>query len=939
MCPTAPTKALSTASKDSSTGTPCSGSAVAVEYSQYPPDWPSPKGTIDLERHDLPHFSSSLEWWYLNAHLDVADVKTKKKKKSKKGSNDEHDNDSDEQHPGFALFATFFRKIIYYDEDTKEYVYAHVCSWAVMDLKTEKYYNVSLVDKRTPELLLKALELNPDMIQDTRLRRATVEMLLKGNIAYPDRLLKRDPLILGKNLTRLPDIGVEGSPTPWIPTRNDEADEEEEDDKTQKKSANKNSTKNKKSSCCCFGKNIANSIAGVPRLTLDYDGNTFSRNSDGSYNLFLEDKDVHHVKVDIRFVPQTDPIRNGIDGVVDGEGNVEDMFYYMLPHCKVQGTVVIPDEDDKESKLTKNQFFVIDDKTGEKTSPSVVKTHTHKVTGTGWYDHEFGRNKKTATGDEDADDEPVFDGSVVEVQKMSVKHKKEINLNPFKDSSWNWLSLQFDNGYQLCCSEFFIHSSMDHDQRANDTAKSMIALVDPDGQRHKIDAGDFTFSATGQEWVSMRTFRGYPVNWELTVPSMNIQLQLKATFAQQEFATVISKPAFWEGCIRATGVFHGKPVAGKGFVERNGFCSPKTLTLEHFFKNVSRETLKSVQNILPFNPSSDKFSELVSHKKNAHYTEFIDNQQFSKAMVEPIRCILDRGGKSWRSYAALACCDMVGGNSQLVSNWLALPELMHVGSLIVDDVEDRSDIRRGGPCSHIMYGEDVAINAGSFCYFLGQTCVYQADGASLQQKNDVYNLYFEAMRAAHCGQAMDIHGLDYMMPDVVENGGDLCRQRVIAIHRLKSAVPASSLAGMGCTLGGGSELQSKGLADYFEALGIAFQIVDDVLNLKGFRDGLKTMGEDITAGKVTYPIAKAMSRLEKEDRAKLWEIVSSRPEDTETIGEAVALIDKVDGIDDSYKEAKDIMEEAWHKLDPLVVDSMTKVNLRAFSWYVLDRTY
>lgn len=102
---------------------------------------------------------------------------------------------------------------------------------------------------------------------------------------------------------------------------------------------------------------------------------------------------------------------------------------------------------------------------------------------------------------------------------------------------------------------------------------------------------------------------------------------------------------------------------------------------------------------------------------------------------------------------------------------------------------------------------------------------------------------------------------------------------------------------------------------------IISQIVDDVLNLRGFEGGLKTTGEDITAGKVTYPIAKAFSRLEKADRVKLWQIVSSKPEDLETVLKAIALIDQVGAIESSFNDAKELIEEAYQKLDPMFIDS------------------
>lgn len=954
----------------SSSSNGSSNNATNAANSYYPTDWPAPNVPIDLDIHDLPHFSSSAEWWYVNAHLDVTATekddtttnkrkgkKKKKKPKKKKAPNDEKE--EEEQHPGLSLFASFFRRVIDYDDTTKEYVYGHGITWAVSDHSNKKYYNVSLLAKRTPEDLLATLkgEHSDDFMSDQRLKRATIELLEKGVLAYPDRLLQKDPLILGRDLSRLPaESGWQGKSIQelYAAAGTNKKMNTVLPEQTKQEDANTDD-KPKKTSCCCFGRGAATSIlasvassGGLPRLSLDFDNNCLTRNKDGSYDLVLIDPDVHHVQVKLHFVPNTEAIRNGIDGVVDGEGAIEDMFYYSLPHCTVTGTVTLPEEikeDRNDAKIQRKDFFVIageedmvdtsvgaaaNGKTGKTmiTRPP-VQTYTHQVSGTGWYDHQFGVRNESKKRASDKKENDLLHQDIVDAAKKDSKVVKP-------DAWWTWLSLQLGNGYQLCCSEHFLFH--DHRDREHSQHKFMMTLVDPQGKRHQVDQVDMTFETVGDYWCSMRTFRDYPVKWAVKVPSRGIDITVEAVFAQQEFATIVSAPAFWEGCVKAKGTFNGKEVTAKGFVERSGFAPPNTISMEYFFKCVSRETLKSVHKILPFNPTGDKFNELVSRKENTHYTEYIDSEQYSKAMVEPIRAIIDRGGKSWRSYAALACCDMVGGNSQDVQDWLALPELMHVGSLIVDDVEDRSTIRRGGPCSHLLYGEDVAINAGTNCYFLGQICVYQGNGDP-QQQVDIYNLYFEALRAAHSGQAMDIHGLEYMMPDVVENGGDLCRQRVLAIHRLKSAVPASSLAGMGCKLGGGSKTQSKALSDYFEALGIAFQIVDDVLNLKGFRDGLKTKGEDITAGKVTYPIAKAMGRLEKQDRSKLWDLVSSKPEDIEIIGEAVALIDKVHGIDDSYKEAKDIMEDAWRKVDPLLRDSMVKLNLRAFSWYVLDRTY
>lgn len=522
-------------------------------------------------------------------------------------------------------------------------------------------------------------------------------------------------------------------------------------------------------------------------------------------------------------------------------------------------------------------------------------------TGSAWYDHEFGRHRDESKNEE---------------------------IDLAKDVAWNWIAAQFNDGTQLTAYDLVELDTNKH-------SSSHLIMIDEKGNRKQIN--DFTFTSVGEYWTSTRTFQDYPTRWILESKEVNLKLEIEASFPEQEFATVISKPAFWEGKVSVKGIKEGKEVNGPGFIERSGFSALNNL--EEFFKIVSRETIKSVDFVIPHNPSPEKLSELVSKKEQTHYIEGVEPEVFKKALIDPIRTIIDRGGKSWRSYAALACCDIVGGNSQEAIEWLSLPELMHVGSLIVDDVQDQSDIRRGLPTCHKIYGEPIAINAGSAAYFIGQISVYNADIPDAK-KLRIYHMYFETLRAAHSGQALDLYGLDYMMDDVVENGkGDLLVQRSIAIHRLKSAAPASYLAKIGAILGDGTEEQVEGLGIYYDALGIAFQIIDDTLNIKGFQDDLKTVCEDITAGKITYPIAVAMCYLNLEDRKRLWEIVKSKTDNLETLSETVQLLNKFEVLEKCTQDAKDIVDKAWKKLDPLVKDSMVKLNLRAFSWYILDRTY
>ena len=97
-----------------------------------PNDWPN-EAEIDLNIHDLPHSSSTIEWWYLNCHI--------------KANNEKE----------YSVFASFFRKLIKYDEQTKEFIYAHSITWAIIDATDKIYYHNYVIDKKAPERRLERL--------------------------------------------------------------------------------------------------------------------------------------------------------------------------------------------------------------------------------------------------------------------------------------------------------------------------------------------------------------------------------------------------------------------------------------------------------------------------------------------------------------------------------------------------------------------------------------------------------------------------------------------------------------------------------------------------------------------------------------------------------------------------------------------------------------
>ncbi len=546
-----------------------------------------------------------------------------------------------------------------------------------------------------------------------------------------------------------------------------------------------------------------------------------------------------------------------------------------------------------------DMFYYFVPRCGLRGSVSIGDEQLELVSGQGWYDHEFGGHTSE------------------KIEPTEYTH----------DLAWNWVAIQLEDGTDISAYEII--------DCANDTTvgKWMI-VVAADGKQRSVD--DFSFEP-GRRWNSTRTFHDYPVCWKLKAPSIGLDVSVDAVFDDQEFITLISKPAFWEGRCQAKGVYAGKPATGPAFVERSGF--EHVDTLDEFFGAVGKEVRKSVQAVMPLDPSYEQLRGLVASEESDHYMQGVDSKTVVDKLIAPIREITDRGGKSWRSYAALACCDVVGGDSREYVQWLAMPELMHVGSLIVDDVQDGSTIRRGGPSCHLVYGEPLAINAGTAAYFMTQKLLIK-EGTPAETKVRLYDLYFQAMRAGHAGQALDLGGVDDALPGVIETGNtEELEERILACHRLKTAVPAGSLAAMGAVVGGGSDEQVVAVNSFFEALGLAFQIIDDVLNLRGFKGNLKQLGEDIAHGTITLPVAKGLAKLPADRRTWLVETVASKPTDQHVIDEVISVLEACGALEACVDQARELVEDAWKQVESLIEPSISSVMLRAFGWYILERHY
>ncbi|MDR2574985.1 MAG: polyprenyl synthetase family protein, partial [Treponema sp.] len=130
--------------------------------------------------------------------------------------------------------------------------------------------------------------------------------------------------------------------------------------------------------------------------------------------------------------------------------------------------------------------------------------------------------------------------------------------------------------------------------------------------------------------------------------------------------------------------------------------------------------------------------------------------ELAASLIQPGWDLVKRGGKRWRPLLMVLAAECVAGESggEAALSLTPLVEFPHNASLIHDDIEDSSDERRGKPAVHIIYGEDTAINAGAFMYFLPLACLSAWKG-NPQIKEQIWATWARHMRALHLGQAMD----------------------------------------------------------------------------------------------------------------------------------------------------------------------------------------
>lgn len=255
---------------------------------------------------------------------------------------------------------------------------------------------------------------------------------------------------------------------------------------------------------------------------------------------------------------------------------------------------------------------------------------------------------------------------------------------------------------------------------------------------------------------------------------------------------------------------------------------------------------------------------------------------------------LSRGGKRFRPVLLFLSYASIKGYYHDILKYGAIIELFHNFTLIHDDIEDGSELRRGKPTLHKQYGVPLALNTGDALYTLVLRMVNEIEDYHIREQ---YLLTFQEVVE---GQSLDIF---WREKQIFPSEKDYMRM----ISKKTGALIGLSMY-LGAYLAGIRDERYKQLG---VDLGIAFQIQDDVLNLISPPEYGKKWADDITEGKRTIMVIKALENLPESSATKLRKILNSKTDDEIMKREAIDLIEQGGGM--SY--ARDLLRNLFDSID------------------------
>jgi geranylgeranyl diphosphate synthase type I len=308
-----------------------------------------------------------------------------------------------------------------------------------------------------------------------------------------------------------------------------------------------------------------------------------------------------------------------------------------------------------------------------------------------------------------------------------------------------------------------------------------------------------------------------------------------------------------------------------------------------------------------------------------HYHLGWTDQQF-----QPIQ---SKGGKRLRPLFSMLTCQAAGGNPHDALPAAAAVELIHNFSLIHDDIQDRSDTRRGRATAWTLWGEAQAINAGDAMFTLAHLALHRLTGLGLPPDRVVasYRILDQANLALCLGQHLDLE---------FENQLDVNTGAYMTMIRGKTA----ALLGCAGQLGALVASPDSSLAERYrrvgEGLGLAFQIQDDLLGIWGQADVTgKPVADDIRRRKKSLPVVYILGRPNDPNAERLRSLYAQEALSEEEVAEAVAILDACETKPYAEELARQYLAMALAELETAKPDPEAGEAIQELADFLIKRNY
>ena len=243
--------------------------------------------------------------------------------------------------------------------------------------------------------------------------------------------------------------------------------------------------------------------------------------------------------------------------------------------------------------------------------------------------------------------------------------------------------------------------------------------------------------------------------------------------------------------------------------------------------------------------------------------------------------IIAAGGKRLRPALLLLCCGALGYKGKQRFNMAAVVEFIHTATLLHDDVVYESDMRRGNATANAKFGNPASVLVGDFLYSRAfQMMVDSQSMRIMQVLADATNIIAE-------GEVMQLMNM---------HNAALDEQGYLQVIRSKTAKLFEASARVGAILANADEAMEAACAEYGQALGTAFQVIDDVLDYAGDTSVMgKNLGDDLREGKTTLPLIAAMQRGTLQERKTIQQAIETGG--AAMLGEIIQIVNRTGALE------------------------------------------